>query len=480
MLQVSICTHWYVNGHEPRGRTSTVTKFRHPGLAVRSKPHPFDPIEYGLHVFRLEQPRNRSDKNPTPHAIPVTPDDLEWQRGTCEESIVVEKGHQSLQQAMLPLAGMTVVELGDSASAPFAGHILAGLGAEVWKVERPGGDSARGWGPSQWKGSGAAFHALNRGKRSICLDIKDPVQLATLHDLIERHADVFLHNLRPGSNGQYRLDPESLRARKPDLVVCEIGAYGHVGPLSNLPGYDPLMQAFSGIMMLTGEEGQSPVRAGVSIVDFGTGMWAVIGVVSALLRRERNQVGATVNSSLLETAIAWMSIGIANYAADGNPGGRHGSGVAFIVPHRAYAAADGHAIISAANDRLFARLCEALDHPEWATDPKFATNAARLENRKAIDELIGGRMKDHTRAHWQQHFDAFGLPCASVQTTAELYAHEQTRALGILGKTTDDEIDLAGMPLSFDRQRPPALAAAPEIGQDNQRLAQLLDGSADT
>lgn len=381
---------------------------------------------------------------------------------------------QDDMQSNLPLAGFTVVELSDSASAPFAGHVLAGLGAEVWKIERPSGDSARGWGPSQWKGCGAAFHAINRGKRSICIDIKDPVQLATLHDLIENHADVFLHNLRPGSAGQYQLDPESLRARKPELVVCEVGAYGHVGPLSKLPGYDPLMQAFSGIMMLTGEDGQAPVRAGVSIVDFGTGMWAVIGIVSALLRRERKQIGATVNSSLLETAIAWMSIGIANYAADGEPGGRHGSGVAFIVPHRAYEAADGYAIISAANDRLFARLCEALGHPEWAADPKFATNAGRLENRKEIDGLIGQVMKQRTREYWQKHFDGFGLPCASVQTTAELYEHEQTQALGILGKTREDEIALVGMPLSFDRQRPPALDSAPGIGQDDERLRQLL------
>lgn len=384
---------------------------------------------------------------------------------------------QNDPRADLPLAGITVVELGDSASAPFAGHVLAGLGAQVWKVERPAGDSSRGWGPSQWKGSGAAFHAINRGKRSICLDIKDPVQLATLHDLIEGHADVFLHNLRPGSAEQYHLDPDSLRQRKPELVVCEVGAYGHLGPLSKLPGYDPLMQAFSGIMTLTGEDGQAPVRAGVSICDFGTGMWAVIGIAAALVRRERKQIGATVNSSLLETAIAWMSIGIANYAADGNPGGRHGSGVAFIVPHRAYEAADGHAIISAANDTLFARLCVALGHPEWATDLRFATNAGRIANRKAIDGLIGERMKQHTRDHWQKHLDALGLPCASVQTTEELYAHEQTRALGILGRTSEDEIELVGMPLSFDRQRPPALASAPEIGQDNARLYQLLQGA---
>lgn len=375
----------------------------------------------------------------------------------------------------LPLAGLTVVELGDSASAPFAGQIFAGLGAEVWKIERPGtGDSSRSWGPSQWRGSGAAYHSLNRGKRSICLDIKNPAHLATLHDLILGHADVFLHNLRPGSCAQYGLDANSLRARKPQLVHCEVGAFGHTGPMQHLPGYDPLMQAFAGIMSLTGEEGQAPVRAGVSIVDFGTGMWAVIGALAGLLRRERHHLGATVNGSLLETAIAWMTVGVANYAADGNPGGRHGSGVAFIVPHRAYGTADGHLIVSCANDRLFARLCEALERPEWASDPRYATNAARLENRHAIDGLIGARLAERPRSDWQARLEAFGIPSAPIQTTAELCAHPQTAALGILGKPSADEIALVGLPLSFDGQRPPPLASAPAIGQDNARLDHLL------
>ncbi|WP_077003021.1 CaiB/BaiF CoA-transferase family protein [Variovorax sp. KK3] len=375
----------------------------------------------------------------------------------------------------LPLAGVVVVELGDSASAPFAGQVFAALGAQVWKVERPGtGDSSRGWGPSVWKGSGAAYHALNRGKRSICLDIKDAEELSMLKQLVHDHADVFLHNLRPGSAGQYGLDADSLRARKPELVCCEVGAFGHVGPMNTLPGYDPLMQAFSGVMSLTGEEGQAPVRAGVSIVDFGTGMWAVIGTLAALFRLQKNRQGATVNSSLLETAFAWMTVGIANYAADGNTGGRHGSGIGFIVPHRAYTASDGHLVVSCANDRLFAMLCDAIERPELAKDARFATNAARLDNRTEIDRLIGESLSRHTRAFWQERLQACGVACAPIQDVAELYAHEQTRALGILGKPTDDEIALVGLPLSFDGARPPPLQAAPDIGQDNDRLAELL------
>jgi crotonobetainyl-CoA:carnitine CoA-transferase CaiB-like acyl-CoA transferase len=375
----------------------------------------------------------------------------------------------------LPLAGIVVVELGDSASAPFGGYVLAALGADVWKVERPGpGDSARSWGPSQWKGASGTFHALNRGKRSICVDIKDPAQLAALHRLIEEHADVFLHNLRPGSAGQYRLDPDSLRARKPDLICCELGAFGHVGPMSKLPGYDPMMQAFSGIMNITGEEGQAPVRAGVSVCDFGSGMWAAIGILAALFRRARTRRGATVNTSLLETAIQWMTAGIANYNADGNPGSRHGSGVAMIVPHRAYTASDGHLVVSCANDRLFAVLCEALERPQWAADPKFATNAGRLENRDEIDGLIGERLAQHTRAHWQEKLNAFGIACAPVQTAPELVAHEQTRALGIIGKPSEGEIGTVGLPLSFDGRRPPPLAAVPALGEHNEQLAELL------
>ncbi|MGW5570302.1 CaiB/BaiF CoA transferase family protein [Nocardia thailandica] len=373
-------------------------------------------------------------------------------------------------QNELPLAGIVVVELGDSASAPFTGKILAELGAEVWKVERPTGDSSRGWGPSMWKGSGAAFHALNRGKRCLSIDIKDRGQLAALHRLIAERADVFLHNLRPGSAAKYGLDAESLRVTKPELVHCEVGAFGHTGPMNTLPGYDPLMQAFSGIMSITGEHDGAPVRAGVSIIDFGTGMWAAIGILAALHRRQSKLDGAAVNASLLETAIAWMSVGVAGHNTDGAPGERHGSGVAFIVPHRAYSAADGDLIVSCGNDGLFARLAAALDRPEWAADERFATNQARLTHRMEIDGLIGERLGTDVREFWQKRLQDFGVPVAPVQTTAEMVAHEQTQALGIIGAPSPDEIGVVGLPLSFDGTRPPPLPAAEDIGASNGRL----------
>ncbi|MBB5406319.1 crotonobetainyl-CoA:carnitine CoA-transferase CaiB-like acyl-CoA transferase [Paraburkholderia sp. HC6.4b] len=379
-----------------------------------------------------------------------------------------------MTQADLPLAGVVVVELSDNASLPFCGQVLAGLGAEVWKVERPQGDCSRGWGPGVWQGTGVAFHAVNRGKKSVRLDIKDPRQLAILKKLVIGHADVFMHNLRPGSVEQYGLDPESLRSHKPDLICCELGAFGHVGPMSKRPGYDPLVQAFSGMMSVTGEDGRPPVRAGVPIVDFGSALWTVIGAIAALYRRKETKVGATVNSSLLETAMAWMAFSVANHATTAQPDTRHGSGIALVVPHRVYAVADGYLGVASANERLFGRLCDALGKTEWLDNPKFATNAARLQNRLEIDGLIEAELMKHTRAYWGERLDACGVPNAPLQTTAEICAHEQIMALGILAKPDEEEVPLVGLPISFDRQRPPPLSSAPTLGQDNEKLQALL------
>lgn len=208
------------------------------------------------------------------------------------------------------LSGIVVVELGDSAAAPFAGHVLACLGAEVWKIERPGsGDPSRSWGgPSDsWQNAGAIFHALNRGKKSVVIDVKNAADLERLKAFIDARADVFFHNLRPGTAGAFGLDETALTRRKPSLVYCTVGAFGARGPMNRLPGFDPLMQAYSGIMSVTGEEGQAPVRAGVSLVDFGTGLWAAFGIMTALYARQGKGTGTIVDSSLFETAIGWMS-----------------------------------------------------------------------------------------------------------------------------------------------------------------------------
>lgn len=370
----------------------------------------------------------------------------------------------------LPLAGFTAVELTDNASAPFAGEILAQLGAQVWKVERPGGDASRRWGFERWRGACSSYHVLNRGKHALCLDVKNPDELAQLHRLIDEKADVFIHNLRPGTSGKYQLDAQTLRARKPSLVYCEVSAFGHVGPLREEPGYDPLMQAFSGIMSMTGDADRPPSRAGVSIVDLGTGTWAALGIITALLRRNLQGTGATVNCSLFETSLAWMALSLGTAAAGGNQGERFGSGISFIAPSRSYMTADGYLMLSCANDALFAKLCEALGHPQWHSDERFATNTARLQHRAQLDALLEACLHQHSRAYWQHKLKARGVPSAPVQEVEEVLRHEQVRALGILGSPSEEEFEVVGFPLSFDGQRPPPLGPAGDLGQANGLL----------
>jgi crotonobetainyl-CoA:carnitine CoA-transferase CaiB-like acyl-CoA transferase len=247
-----------------------------------------------------------------------------------------------------PLAGITVIELGHSVAAPFAGQILADLGAEVIKIEKAAGDDARHWGPPFLDGAAATFQGINRGKRSWVLDLRDPNCLAQLHALIETRADVVLQNMRPGQVDKLALDAASLRARKPALVYCNLGAFGSVGPLADRPGYDPLMQAFGGIMSVVGEAGGAPVRVGPSIIDMGSGMWAAMGILSLLMRRQTTGEGGVVDVSLFETAACWMTMYATQYMAGGAMPGKNGSGQAGIAPYRAYRTIDGDLVVAAA------------------------------------------------------------------------------------------------------------------------------------
>ena len=263
------------------------------------------------------------------------------------------------------------VEIGHSVAAPFGGLILASLGATVLKVEAPGdGDDARTWGPPFWHGSAATFQALNRDKLTATVNLKDPGERDGLRRYVVEKADVVIQNLRPGLIERFGLD-DRLVAEKPRLVYCNMAAFGRTGPLARKPGYDPLMQAFGGLMSVTGEEGRAPVRVGPSIIDMATGMWAVIGILAALRRREMTGEGGVVDTSLLETALAWMTVPAAQYLASGNVPKRIGSEAAMVAPYKAFAAADGYLVVAAGNDRLFARLCGAIGRPELATDPRF-------------------------------------------------------------------------------------------------------------
>ena len=369
-----------------------------------------------------------------------------------------------------PLAGMVVVEFGHSVAAPYAGQILSDLGAEVVKVEKPEGDDARKWGPPFLDGVAATFQALNRNKRSVVARLRDPEERSRIIAYIVARADVVLQNLRPGQADAMGVGAEALLKLKPELVYCNMGAFGAKGPLARHPGYDPLMQAFGGIMSVLGEPGRPSVRVGPSIIDAGTAMWAALGIVSALLRRRDTGRGGVVDVSLFETAVGWMTMHAAQYAASGQLPRKAGSGQVGIVPYRAYQTADGEVVVAAGNDKLFRQFSAAIGHPQWGDDPRFAANPDRVKNADALYALIEPEMLRYETAHWMALLEEAGVPCAPVQTVQQMLEHEQTQALDIVQPVPGSSTPLIGLPISFDGLRSQPRSAAPALGADTEAL----------
>ena len=369
------------------------------------------------------------------------------------------------------LLGLKVVEMGSSVAAPYAAWILASLGADVIKVERPGaGDDARHWGQMFEDGSSTYFHALNRDKRGITVDLTDQSDRQWLRDFCINEADVVIQNMRPGSIDKYGLGATDLRAANPKLIYCNLWAFGHTGPMKNKPGYDPLMQAYGGLMSVTGHKGDAPIRVGTSIVDMGTGLWSAIGILSALKHRTDTGKGCLVDTSLYETSVAWMSIVSSTVQVDGQAPEKQGSGAGGIAPYQAYECSDGHLIIAAPNDSLFEKLAGVLGHPEWSSDPRFNSNINRFQNLSVLNELIEPELKQHPRSHWRDAFDQVSLPTAPVQDIPEMINDPQTEALGIIQSLAKNSPDLMGMPLSFNGERPPLRRYAPKLGEHNDEI----------
>lgn len=370
----------------------------------------------------------------------------------------------------LPLEGFTVIELGHSVAAPYAGEILGDLGADVIKIEKADGDDARKWAPPFWYDMSSTFQSLNRNKRSAVVNLRDAKEREALRRLIVEQADVVVQNLRPGSAEELGLDAQTLRLLKPELIYCNIGAFGAAGPMKDRPGYDPLMQAFAGMMSITGEPDQRPVRVGTSIIDMAAGMWSVIGVLSALLQRKAGAGGATIDTSLYETALAWMCYHAANFQASGELPVRQGSGAAMIVPYRGYATKNGFIVIAAGNDKLFAALSNVLKHPEWPKDDRFKTNPERVKNQVVLYAAIEELIREKTSEEWQALLDEAEVPNAPMQTIAQVLAHPQTKALEMMQESPDGRITLLGLPLSFDGVRPAFRKDPPALGAHTSEI----------
>jgi crotonobetainyl-CoA:carnitine CoA-transferase CaiB-like acyl-CoA transferase len=370
--------------------------------------------------------------------------------------------------SVTPLSGIVVIEIGHSIAAPYAGMILGELGAEVIKVENPkGGDAARGWGPPFQEGASTCFHSVNRAKRGITIDLADPADAARLRALILERAHVVIHNLKYGALDKYGLAASDLVAEKPGLVWCNLAAFGAVGPLRDRPGYDPMMQAYSGLMSLLGEDGRPPVRVAASIIDMGAAMWSTIGILAALNERQHTGKGGIVDTSLLETGLAWMTIMLPSYLATGQLPVRQGSGVDMIVPYQAFATADGHMMVAAGNDNLFRRLCCALDRPGLGEDPRFRTNGDRVVHRGELIPILAEIFVQKPRAYWADLLETAGIPNGPIHTLDQVVADAQVKALGILQRKPGSELALIGLPLSFDGERPPFTKVAPVLGEHN-------------
>jgi len=388
----------------------------------------------------------------------------------------------SEDQVTLPLEGIRVIEVGQALAGPLAGLLLADMGADVIKIEKPdGGDDARIWGPPYGPDGKTSlyFYSQNRNKRSVVLDLKLAADVARLNELCET-ADILIQNLRPGVVDEIGIGPEAMLARHPRLIYCSIWAFGYQGPLKLKPGFDPLLQAYGGMMSVTGRPEDPPTFCGASINDKATGMFCTIGALAALRQRDKTGKGCLVDTSLFDSAVHWVEGGVNSYLANGNIPKRHGTGGNVIVPYQTFDCADGLALcLAPGNDRLWARCAVVLGHPEWASDPKYAKSAARVAHKDALLPLIADAMTGKKRADWVEAMETAGVPCAAVNDIGELANTPQFAAAKIVqqlpvrtGEASAPRV--VGLPITFDRVRPVSPRSAPKLGEHTDEVLREL------
>ena len=382
----------------------------------------------------------------------------------------------------LPLEGVVVADLTQNVAGPFCAQILGDMGAEVIKVERPGrGDDARAWAPPWWGDESSAFMAFNRNKKSLALDLKQEAGLTVLRRLVAR-ADVFVQSLRAGVIGALGLDFAGATALNPRLVYCSITAFGTRGPLADRPGYDPLMQAYGGLMSINGHPGAEPARVGTSIVDMGTGMWAALGIVAALRQRDATGRAVEVTTALFETALMWVCYHAMGYLASGEVPDAQGSGTTMIAPYQAFRVADGYVMIAAGSDALFARLADALGDPALARDPRFADNPSRVTHRAVLVEAITTLTAGRKAAALLEALRVAGVPSAPILRIDQVMEEPQTRESGmVIGAPHPRLPDYRsiGLPLQWDRARPGVRRVPPKLGEHDADVLTWLGYTLD-
>jgi len=383
-----------------------------------------------------------------------------------------------------PLAGLKVLEFGQIAAGPFAGSLLADLGADVVKIEKPdGGDDMRQWPPVSTgdKGPGYSenFASVNRNKRSIAVDLKDAAQVARLKRLCEK-ADAIVENFRPGVLDRLGLGYKTLSAASPRLVYCSINGYGHTGPYASKGAFDATVQGISGVMSVTGEPDGPPVKCGVPIGDFGAGLYAAFCITAAILQARETGRGAFIDCSMLAGLLGIAALQTSEYFGTGQTPRRLGSAHPRAAPYQGFQASDAPFMIAAGNDKLWHDVCEAVGMPQLKTDPRFETNALRAKNQQALGKILQSVFSGRTKAEWLAEFDRRGVPCAPINTYPEILndphvqfnrlVRDMTLPNGKQTRTVAFPMKISGYEFSVYR-RPP------ELGEHNEEVfAEWLGG----
>ncbi len=381
------------------------------------------------------------------------------------------------------LSDLLVLDLSRVLAGPYATMVLADLGARVIKVEQPGlGDETRQWGPPfAENGLSAYFIAVNRNKQSIAVNLKHPDGQAIVRALARR-ADVLIENFLPGTLARMGLGYEDLRVLNPRLIYCSITGYGQSGPDALRPGYDTVIQAEGGLMSITGEPAGPPLKTGVAVVDITTGLYAATSMLAALHYRAQSGVGQYIDIALFDVQLSWLANVASAYLVSGQPPQRYGNGHATIVPYQPFAAADGYLMIAVGNDQQFARFCAALDHSEWVTDERFATNPARVAHRAILVPLIAEVIAREPVAVWLKRLRAVEVPCGPVNDIPTALRSPQAQARAMVQSIEDIRMIAPAPKLSETpatiRTAPPALGADTEavlreMGYESDQISAL-------
>ncbi|MBX9596720.1 MAG: CoA transferase [Roseomonas sp.] len=369
-----------------------------------------------------------------------------------------------------PLSHLRVLDLGRIMAAPWATQILADLGADVIKIERPGaGDDTRAWGPPFLKDrdgnatkEAGYYLSVNRGKRSVTIDITRPEGQAVVRRIAET-ADIVVENFKAGALTRYGLDADSLRQIKPSLICCSVTGFGQDGPRRDQAAYDFMIQAMGGLMSVTGEKDGPPQKVGVPIVDLMTGMYATTAILAAVAHRDRTGQGETIDLAMLDVQAAFLANQAMNFLVGGKVPHRAGNRHPNIQPQDVFPCADGYIVLAVGNDGQFVKLCEAIGHPDWAQDARFVKNADRVRNELALTPMLTERFADFTRLELTTMLDAAGVPCGPINTVPDVFQDPQVKHRNMLRMVPHPHgevpqivspIRLKDNPLSFDRPPP--------------------------